>query len=222
MFGFSVVRSFKSKAGWLRDHDEAMARWISNVLSPPVVAGFLAVGFVTYIAPDPGVLWRWLILTLPLVSLPPLAYVIWLVRRGELDDIHMPRRQARLKPLGVIMTWLLICIILLHSLGAPPALDLFLLAALFQVGVLSLVTLFWQISFHTATISAAATTVVAVGGTTVWPVTITLLVPLVSWSRIRLRRHTFRQVTAGCLVGTIVALLMLIGLLPYVFTTETG
>jgi hypothetical protein len=220
--GFSIVHSFKNKARWLQAHDEAMARWVSNVLSPPLVASFLAVGFVGFIAPEPRVLWRWLMLALPLVSLPPLVYVVWLVRRGELADIHMPHRQARLKPLSVILTWMLMCTLLLHNWGAPPALDLFLLTALFQIGVLSLVTLFWQISFHSATISVAATTAIAIGGTTVWPITITLLVPLVSWSRGRLRRHTFRQVTAGCLVGTIVALLMLVGLSPHVFTTKTG
>ena len=220
MARFSRVRSVKNKALWLRAHDEAMARWISNILSPPIVASLFVVSFVAYVAPDPGMTWRWLMLALPLVSLPPLAYVVWLVRRGELADIHMPQRQTRLKPLSVIMVWLLICTIMLQKWGAPRSLDLLLLSALLQVGVLSLVTLFWQISFHSAAISAAATTAVAVGGTTMWPITITLLVPLVGWSRVRLRRHTFRQVTVGCLVGAIVALLMLTGLFPYVLTLE--
>ena len=216
----SRVRAVKNKALWLKAHDEAMARWISNVLSPPIVATLLAIGLFAYVAPDGEIAWRWLMLTLPLVALPPLAYVVWLVRRGKLADIHMPERQTRLKPLSVIMIWLLLCTLVLQKWGAPRSLDLFLLAALFQVGVLSLVTLFWQISFHSAAISAAAATAVAVGGTTVWPITITLLVPLVGWSRVRLRRHTLRQVTAGCLVGAVVALLMLVGLLPYILTAE--
>lgn len=222
MASIFVIRTLKNRAYWLKTQDEVVARWVSNVLSPPVVASFLAIGFVAFVAPDPGMLWRWLALSLPLITLPPLAYVIWLVRRGDLADIHMPYRQSRLKPLSVIVTWLLICMILLNNWGAPPALNLLLVAVLFQVGVLSLVTLFWQISFHSATMSAAAATAVAVGGATVWPITITLLVPLVGWSRVRLRRHTFRQVTVGCLVGALVALLMLVGLLPHVLTPDTG
>ena len=221
MTGLSAIRSFKNKAYWLKAHDEAIARWVSNLLSPPLVASLLAVGFVAFIAPDPGMVWRWLILSLPLITLPPLAYVIWLVRRGELADIHMPHRQSRLKPLSVMLSWLLICTLLLNNWGAPPALNLLLTAVLLQIGLLSLVTLFWQISFHSATISAAAAAAVAMGGTTVWPITITLLVPLVGWSRVRLRRHTLRQVTAGCLVGTLVALLMLVGLSPHVLTPDT-
>jgi len=221
LFRFFTIRTLKNKANWLKAQDEAAARWVSNVLSPPVVASFLAVGFVAFVAPDPDLLWRWLALSLPLISLPPLAYVIWLVRRGELADIHMPHRQSRLKPLSVIISWLLVCTVLLNNWGAPPALNLLLAAVLFQVGVLSLVTLFWQISFHSATMSAAAATAVAVGGATVWAITITLLVPLVGWSRVRLRRHTLRQVMVGCMVGTLIALLMLVGLSSYFLTPDT-
>ena len=219
---FPLIHWLKSKASWVRTHDEAIARWVSNLLSPPVVGSFLVVGLIAFVIPDPGTLWRWLALTLPLASLPPLAYVLWLVRRGDLADIHMPHRRARLKPLSAIMIWLFACFILLHKLGAPPVIGFFLLTGLLQIGVLSLVTLFWQISFHSATISAAAATVLALGGVTTWPITVTLLVPLVGWSRVRLRRHTLKQVTAGCVVGIAVALLMLIGLSPLVFAPEGG
>lgn len=218
----SLMRSLRNRLALLTAHDEAIARWVSNILNPPAIASFLAVGFAAFIAPDPAIFWRWLTFSLPLITLPPLVYVVWLVRRGELSDIHMQHRRSRIKPLGVIMAWLFVCTLLLHHWGAPAALDLFLVTALLQIGVLSLVTLFWQISFHSATISAAAATAVAVGGTTVWPITITLLVPLVGWARVRLRRHTLRQVTAGCVVGTLVALLMLFGLSPYFLTAETG
>jgi hypothetical protein len=212
----------KGKAHWLSAHDEAIARWVSNVLSPPLIASLLAIGFARFVVPNPGMLWGWLALSLPLISLPPLVYVIWLVHRGELADIHMPHRRSRIKPLGVITTWLILCIILLSRWGAPAALNLFLVGALLQIGILSLVTLFWQISFHSAAISAAAATAVAVGGATMWPITISLLVPLVGWSRVRLRRHTFRQVTAGCVVGTLVALLLILGLWPCLLTAEAG
>ena len=220
MTRFSRVRTVKNKALWLKAHDETMARWVSNVLCPPVVATFFAIAFVSYIVPDPRMSWRWMVFALLLIALPPLAYVIWLVRRGELDDIHMPVRETRLKPLSVMLAWILVCAFMLQKWNAPRSLDLLLLAVLLQTSVLSLITLFWQISFHSAAISAAAATAVAIGGTTAWPITITLLVPLVGWSRVRLRRHTLRQVTAGCLVGATLALLVLVGLLPFALSAE--
>ena len=81
----------------------------------------------------------------------------------------------------------------------------FVLAAAILMGILSLVTLFWKISFHGAAISAAATTTMMMAGSYAWPVV--LLVPLVGWARIRLKRHTLRQVIYGSLVGALIALI---------------
>jgi membrane-associated phospholipid phosphatase len=78
-------------------------------------------------------------------------------------------------------------------------------------GILSLVTLFWKISFHGATISAAATATLMVAGSSAWPMM--LLVPLVGWARVRLKRHTLRQVIYGSLVGALIALLLVHGIL---------
>ena len=66
--------------------------------------------------------------------------------------------------------------------------------------------LFWKISFHGATITAAATATVLVAGSSAWPVL--LLVPLVGWARVRLERHTPRQVIFGTLVGALIALIL--------------
>jgi membrane-associated phospholipid phosphatase len=44
-----------------------------------------------------------------------------------------------------------------------------------------------------------------------------LLVPLVGWSRIRLLRHTPRQVIYGSLVGAFLALIMVHGVLLRLF-----
>jgi len=60
-----------------------------------------------------------MVFALLLIALPPLAYVIWLVRRGELDDIHMPVRETRLKPLSVMLAWILVCAFMLQKWNAP-------------------------------------------------------------------------------------------------------
>ena len=41
-----------------------------------------------------------------------------------------------------------------------------------------------------------------------WPwMALLLLVPLVGWARVRLKRHTLRQVIYGSLVGVLIALI---------------
>jgi membrane-associated phospholipid phosphatase len=110
-----------------------------------------------------------------------------------------------------MMVWALICLLLIRYWEAPPLVEVFILAATVMIGILSLVTLFWKISFHGATITAAATATLLVAGSSAWPVM--LLVPLVGWARVRLERHTPRQVVFGSLIGALIALLIVHGTL---------
>ena len=174
---------------------EMLANLISDVVSPPLVGISAAVVFISQTAPEPAQIWRWLALTLPLLCLPPLGYVIWLVRHGELADIHMPDRRSRVKPLTMIMSWAGLCLWGLHYSNAPLELILILGMVLGYIAILSIITLFWKISFHGAAISAAA----SVG-----------LVPVVGWARIYLRRHTTTQIIVGSLAGMSMGLLLLI------------
>jgi membrane-associated phospholipid phosphatase len=149
----------------------------------------------------------WLALVLPLLVLPPLIYLFWLVQRGAIEDIYMPRRSARLRLLAMLMVWLVGCLGLIRYWEVPLIVQSFVLATTMLVGILSVVTLFWKISFHGATISAAATVTVIMTGSQAWPVV--LLVPLVGWSRVRLKRHTPRQVIYGSLLGALIALMFI-------------
>jgi membrane-associated phospholipid phosphatase len=195
----------------LKNNDQAIARWISHVISPHIVGIVLSSLITIEFSDNPLEVLQWLALLVPLVVLPPLVYLLWLVHRGTLEDIYMPKRATRIRPLIVLMAWLLFCLILIRYWEVPSIVEVLLLSAMVLVGILSLVTLFWKISFHGATITAAATTTVMVAGSWAWPVI--LLVPLVGWARIRLERHTPRQVIYGSLVGALIALILAYGLL---------
>jgi membrane-associated phospholipid phosphatase len=207
----SVLLPIKGSLARIKNHDEAIARWISHVISPHVVGVVLTSAVSYQFSHDTFEIFQWLILLMPLIVVPPLAYLLWQVYRGTLEDIYMPKRETRLRPLVVLMVWLLICLKLIRYWAAPPIVETFVLATIILVSILGLVTLFWKISFHGATISAAATATLIVAGGSAWP--IMLLVPLVGWSRIRLERHTPRQVIYGSLVGALVALIIAQGLL---------
>lgn len=199
---------------WLRTikaHDEAIARWISHVISPHFVGVVLTSAMALKYSPNPLEVFVWLAVVLPMVVIPPLGYLFWLVRRGKIRDIYMPERESRLAPLTFMMAWALACLLLIRYWEAPPLVEVFILAATVMIGILSLVTLFWKISFHGATITAAATTALLVAGSSAWPVM--LLVPLVGWARVRLERHTLRQVVFGSLIGALIALLIVHGAL---------
>lgn len=206
-----IISSTKNRIWMLKQHDEAVARWISHVISPHVVGVILTAVFSVQYSDNPWNTLGWLAVLLPLIILPPFAYVLWLVHTGSLEDIYMPRRESRMRPLVMMMLWLGVCLGLIRYWAAPPVVEAIVMMSLVLMGVLSVVTLFWKISFHGATISAAATATVMMAGSWTWPVM--LLVPLVGWSRIRLLRHTPRQVVYGSLVGAFLALIMVHGVL---------
>lgn len=205
----SVRPSIKNSLHVIKNKDEIIARWISHVVSPHIVGVVITSAMALEYSPDPLKALLWLFGLMPLLVLPPLGYLLWLVRRGKLADIYMPERETRLRPLTLMMVWLLICWGLIRHWQAPSVVEMFVLAATVMIGVLSLVTLFWKISFHGATITAAATATMLIAGFSAWPVM--LLVPLVGWARVRLERHTPRQVIFGSLVGALIALILVHG-----------
>jgi membrane-associated phospholipid phosphatase len=205
----SVRPSIKNRLKLIKNHDEAIARWISHVVSPHIVGVVITSTMALQYSPEPIKALLWLVGLMPLLVLPPLGYLLWLVRQGKLSDIYMPERETRLRPLTLMMVWLLLCLGLIRYWEAPVVVELFVLAATVMIGVLSLVTLFWKISFHGATITAAATATVLVAGSSAWPVM--LLIPLVGWARVRLERHTPRQVIFGSLIGALIALILVHG-----------
>ena len=207
----AFVSSTKKRILTLKRHDEAVARWVSHVISPHIVGILLTAVVSVHYSANPWETLGWLAVLVPLIIVPPLAYVLWLVHIGSLEDIYMPRRESRMRPLLVMMLWLMVCLGLMHYWAAPAIVEAITMISLVMLGILSVVTLFWKISFHGATISAAATATVMMAGTWTWP--IMLLVPLVGWSRIRLLRHTPRQVIYGSLVGAFMALIMVYGIL---------
>lgn len=188
----------------IQKHDKAIARWISHIISPHIVGVILTAAIAWQYSDNPGAIMWWLVGLLPLLVVPPLVYLMWLVHRGQLGDIYMPDRESRLIPLVVLMLWLVFCMGLMYYLSAPVVLLALVLAATVLTGALGLVTVFWKISFHGAAISAAVTTTMMMAGSSAWP--IMLLVPLVGWARVRLKRHTLRQVVYGSLVGALLAL----------------
>jgi membrane-associated phospholipid phosphatase len=199
----SILKSVKI----IKENDGAIARWVSHIVSPHIV-GIVLISMLAYrFSDNPLSVMLWLALVLPLLVVPPLIYLLWLVQRGSIEDIYMPQRSVRLRLLAMLMVWLVGCLGLIRYWEVPPIVQSFVLATTMLVGILSVVTLFWKISFHGATISAAATITVIMAGSQAWPVV--LLVPLVGWSRVRLKRHTPRQVIYGSLLGALIALMFI-------------
>ncbi|HEY84872.1 MAG TPA: hypothetical protein G4N96_07155 [Chloroflexi bacterium] len=183
---------------------EEFAQRISNLITPFTSGIFMAAFFIFKVFNSPFEALKWFSVTAVLTTAPPIACIVYLVKTGQLTDIHMPKRKERLKPLLFTFGWLIISIIALAIFKAPSSLILLTGVALLQVLVLGLITTLWKISFHSSAIMSAATVTVLFHSQ--WAFIALPLVPLVGWARIKLRRHTLWQVISGYIAGIAVAL----------------
>ena len=182
-----------------------VARLISSIINPVVAGIFIAGVTASRAINDPLMTTFWFSLTVVFTLIPPLSYIIYLVRIGYLVDIYMPNRQRRVKPIAFIVFWILVSDVFLILIGAPKAIGVILIISIILVGSLLSITLLWKISFHTGILTTAAGVTLFFDAPYAWFVT--LLVPIVGWSRVRLRRHTTMQVIGGCVAGCLVAIL---------------
>lgn len=176
---------------------DRVAGALANLLSPPVAT--IAILVLVTMQTGAAVAWRWAVLFAVVGVLPPSLYVAWLVRRGRVTDIHLPLREERMRPYVAALGSSGAALVVSSFLGAPPLLLVTASAAWLMTALLFAITLRWKISTHCAAAAALAAITVGVRGAPAVPVF--AIVPVVAWSRLRLRRHDRAQVLAGVLVG---------------------
>lgn len=184
------------------------ARLISNIASPPVVWTALMFPIALRDAQTREQAVVWALTYGVLVCLLPMLYVVWMVRRGRISDIHMRFRQERLRPFIISVVCAAAAWITLRLMNAPPVVPLVAVFTLIQLTVIAVITLVWQISMHTMSMACA----VVATGVLFGPLPALLvspLVPLVGAARLKLERHTLSQVVAGALLGALLPITVL-------------
>jgi membrane-associated phospholipid phosphatase len=181
------------------------ARLVSDVLSPPIVWTLIAfplglLGTVSIAnALASATLYSFL------SSWVPVLFIVWMVRRGHITDIHMKVRKQRRIPLLVTIIMSFIGWQCVRLLGASPALVSFTFYTSIGITLMSVVTLYWQISLHAMAITSATTIILLFFGMR-YALALVPLIPLVSLARLNLHRHTPLQILAGASVGILIPL----------------
>ena len=127
----------------------------------------------------------------------PALYVVWLLRRGQVTDLDVSRREQRKRPMLVMAACSGVAWLLLWIMGGSDATLILTGALTLQSALMLAVTLHWKISQHGAMSAWAGRLGWLLLGT---PLAL-LVVPLVVWSRVRLGRHTLAEAVAGALLG---------------------
>jgi membrane-associated phospholipid phosphatase len=187
---------------------EYFAYWISKLGSPPVLV-ILTLLLIALTASSPAIwLWNGAYLIAVIV---PILYLFRLLRQDKITDMDVFVREQRARPLLVTVASLGTVLVILILGRAPRAMIILTTASLVQAIAIFLITLRWKISMHSATSAAVSVLILNVFGKVAVPVVFS--VPLIAWSRVKLRRHTLMQTIAGALLGGGI-FLMTILLLP--------
>lgn len=183
-----------------------LARILSNIISPPIMFAALGIALGIYDRPFwPGLVWG-LAYSL-LIALTPMLVIIYLMRIGRIEDLHMSATHERHIPYLTSVISGAIAYVLLTILDGPTLLRCLAILSIITLGLLGLINIRWLISIHAT--AAAATWLIAalVFGWLTGLILLPLLVAI-SWIRIYLRRHTPAQVLAGIALGISAVMLM--------------
>lgn len=194
-------------AAIVRVTEATWARVVSDVLSPPVIWALVAFLIAFSAAATTGDAVLWGVIYGVCVCLLPALYIGWMVQRGHITDIHIRVRTQRAKPFAVSLGGALLAWVILRTVGAAPLLPVFALCSFVQIAAMFVITLWWQISMHALSITAAVVIAAILLGLEIG----LLLVPLifvVSAARVKLNRHTVAQVVAGGILGGVSTLMM--------------
>jgi len=182
--------------GWVR-----VARIFSNIISPPVIFALLGLALAMASLPFWQALW-WAAVFGFWISLAPILLVAYMLRTGRISDLHMSSRSERRWPYIASILGAIIALIITMIFDGPELLRCLAIFSLIELTLLAIITNYWLISIHAASIAAATIIVGLVFGVQT-AVFLLPLVILVSWVRLYLRRHTPAQVFAGLALGIV-------------------
>jgi membrane-associated phospholipid phosphatase len=183
-----------------------VARIFSTVCNPFVTALLLFVFMAHAQAKDTPTFWYLLFVSTFFTSIGPMLYVWWLYATDRITDLDMSVRAEREAVFGVFVVFYFLGTAALWLLHSPRL----LIATMGGYAIASLIvqyiTRYWKISTHALGITAALTALVYL----YWPqpLPFLILIPIVGWSRIYLKAHTFAQVVAGTALGVSCVLLV--------------
>ncbi len=185
------------------------ARLVSNLLSPPVIWGTLAfpIAFREASSQEQGLIWA--LTYVVLVCVMPAFYIGLMVWRGHITDLHMRVRTQRIRPFIVSIICTAIAWAALSVMQAPPLLPAFALITVIQITAMLFITLVWQISMHTMSVTSAIITSAALFGIGT-AILASPLIPIVGAARYSLRRHTLSQLIGGSMLGGMMTLALIV------------
>ncbi|HEY3375501.1 MAG TPA: hypothetical protein VGK02_10665 [Candidatus Aquicultor sp.] len=176
-----------------------IANKVSDVFNPYYASApfFLVVALVATRSIIRGLLY-WLILAL-FLSFLPMWDINRRIKRGMVADAHISRREDRIKPFLFSLGAAVAGLIAAYAFGMPTLIKAVVWAVVLTGAGITIITRFWKVSLHAAGITPITVVLLIMFGWYALPAI--LLVPLVYWARLVLKKHSLAQLIVGSLVS---------------------
>lgn len=182
-----------------------LARIISYISNPIFIFVFLPYFLVYKTTRSEAAAWYWTIIT----SYFLLTFVLFVfigVKKKFFSDIDVSNREQRpvLYLMGAVLTILyLFTLFILHG---PQILFITILGIILGILLASIINMKIKASVHVAAISGLLTSfgIIYRG----YFLLLLLLIPVIGWSRVKIRRHTVTEVIIGAILGSLLTLIM--------------
>ncbi|MBU4483018.1 MAG: hypothetical protein KKG62_02825 [Actinobacteria bacterium] len=143
----------------------------------------------------------WAVLCLTFAMIIPYLYIRILIRKKVLDDLHISNKEDRIKPLIITIISNTVGFSILYILKAPLFLKAMFLIVIISTIIFGIITYFWKVSAHTAWITFMVITFNILFGK--WMLFLLPLIPMVGWARVKIKRHSVKQVISGSIISFI-------------------
>jgi len=191
-----------------REFGQDLANFISIFVAPPTLAIVATVSFSLWSPIGLGLLSASysILLCFLCFAVFPFFSILYFYRK-KVVDLYVLKREARTPFYLIAIASYSFAAIIFFATNTK-IMFLLALGSLFVTIILMGVNLFWKVSIHCAGVSGPIFALIFVFGINAIP--LTSIVGVVSWSRIKLKNHTFAQTLAGTLIS--------LGVIPVVYT----
>lgn len=143
----------------------------------------------------------WIIVTLLFLSLLPLLYGAFVYKTKRISNADITERKERIIPFFVVTLIYGAYLLATMFFDAP---DIFKILAVYYFTpalILSMVTVFWKVSVHTAGVTQLVALLMIIFGSQA--LILAPLIVLTGWLRIHMKSHTIWQVLGGIVVALV-------------------
>jgi len=179
---------------------------ISWIFFPPLVATVFFVFLIFWYSADFNQGLRWIVAISPFLIFLPLLFFAVSYRLGWVSDIDFTDRRERPAFLFGFIASMAIAAAISYFLHVPLKFFVYLFSGMVLLIELAIISLYWKISLHTAVTTSVLTAVVVLGGVAFAP--LFLLIPVVVWARVLLKKHTVAQAIGGAVLAFITTIII--------------